>query len=85
VHVCEERHLTACSLFRIVFRVFAIVNKMIIFFSDFLSSLRSLEWMNSTFWIDDVWISGLLAEQLNIPRYSLNSYYTPYRYKCMIS
>ena len=32
------------------------------------------------FWIDDVWLTGLVAGQLGVDRYSLNSYYTVYRY-----
>ena len=31
------------------------------------------------FWIDDVWLTGYVAGSLNIPRLSLNSYFTVYR------
>jgi hypothetical protein len=31
------------------------------------------------FWIDDVWLTGFVASALNIPRLSLNSFFTVYR------
>ena len=40
----------------------------------------SAQMPHGIFWIDDVWLTGYVAGALDIPRYSLNSYFTVYRY-----
>ena len=44
----------------------------------------SAQMPHGIFWIDDVWLTGYVAGALDIPRYSLNSYFTVYRYRYLI-